>query len=110
MSVEVLLRQARDLGITLAVDAGRLRYYPAGRMPTFLAEALRAQRGEVISYLAGIAGTQEHKNTRTCGACGQRLSTHETRVAGTCLRCMGDEEFHAAIRSMGTRRRVARAG
>lgn len=52
MGVELIIGRAKELGVTLSVDGGRLRYFPKSQTPDDLVDALRLHKEEVLEYLA----------------------------------------------------------
>ncbi len=57
MSVETIIRQAHDLGITLRVAGDRIEYAPRASAPGDFVEALRRQKAEVIAFITQQGAT-----------------------------------------------------
>ena len=65
MNASDLLDAARAAGVTLRAEGGRLLASPSGALPPALAEALRAEKAQVLALLTPPSGT-------TCGSPGAR--------------------------------------
>lgn len=51
-TAEIILNQLRRLGVELAVAGDRIRYRPAGAVPTDLLDGLRRHKAEILTLLA----------------------------------------------------------
>lgn len=98
MTLFQLLAALDTAGVSLAVVDGRLRYRPKELATFELLAALKEHKTGILAL--------PH-----CRFCGQLpLRTIESRAAGVCLRCMDGDQYTAAVKDMGQRRRAEREG
>ncbi len=102
MNAPDLLDAVRAVGVTLRAEGGRLLASPSGALPPALAEALRAEKAQVLALLASSAPCARrilpfdparrrraaaHLAGTSCPSCGWSWWRVSPRGDASCLAC-----------------------
>jgi hypothetical protein len=81
MTAADLVARARDVGVRLFVEAGRIKAEPAGKLPPELRTAIQAGKAAIVAIL---------EREDACAGCGRRdwsISLVDDVGNRTCLDC-----------------------